>query len=163
MRKEMKEKDNRQQKKGSEVMEKAIKVVFPVVAGLFANILMLLLFFIIVGQNHALSLGYKHFFLYYAPLCLIIAILFQILIVIPVFCKYQFTTIRQQTIGIIALFIISVFGSVAFAYQVSSLDSTPFDYITDAIYSFMFIFVYWLINIYVMDKLCKIEDSERQD
>lgn len=159
----MEKNGNTQKKKNAEAIQKAIKVVFPVVSGLFANILMLLLFFIIVGQNHALSQGYKHFFLYYAPLCLIIAILFQLLIVIPVFCKYQFTTIRQQTIGIIALFIISVFGSVAFAYQVSSINSTPYDYITDAIYSFMFIFVYWLINIYVMNKLCKIEDSEGQD
>lgn len=152
--------ENAQEKKNAEVIQKIIKVVFPVVSGLFANILMLLLFFIIVGQNHNLSQGYRRFFLFYSPLCLIIAVLFQILIVIPVFCKYQFTTFRQQTIGIIALFIVSFLGSVVFAYQVSTPKSTPFDFITNALYSFIFILVYWLINIYVMDKLCKTEDPK---
>lgn len=159
----MKEKDNRQQKKGAEVMEKALKVVFPVVAGLFANILMLLLFFFIIGQNKALSQGYKHFFLYYAHFFIVIAFLFQIFIIIPVYYRFKIKSNKERTIGIIALTAISVLFSLLFAFLVSAPDQTPFDFVADAFYSFIFIFVYWFINIHIMDRLCKFEDPDEDN
>jgi len=87
--KDMKEDKNQRNSRSPVIIQKAFMIVFPVIAGLFVNILMLLLMFLIAGNNVAMSKEYKHFILYYSHIGIIIAFLFQAFIVSPLFCKYQ--------------------------------------------------------------------------
>lgn len=158
----MKEK-NQRNSKSPVIMQKAFRIVFPVISGLFVNILMLLLLFLIAGNNISLSREYKHFILYYSHICIIIAFLFQAFIVSPLFCKYQFKTTTERAIGWFVLFLVSVFGGFVFAFIVSTPDSTHADFVTNVLFGFVFAFIYLFTCILVMDKVCIAEDSEDND
>ncbi len=144
-------------------MQKAFRIVFPVIAGLFVNILMLLLMFLIAGNNVSMSKEYKHFILYYSHMCIVIAFLFQAFIVSPLFCKYQFKTTTERAIGWLALFLVSVFGGFVFSYIVSTPESSHADFVTNLLFGFVFAFIYLLTCVVVMAKVCMTEDSEDID
>ncbi|KAF5044853.1 hypothetical protein DSECCO2_487400 [anaerobic digester metagenome] len=159
----MKEENKERNSKSPEIIQKAFRIVFPVIAGLFVNILMLLLMFLIAGNNISMSQEYKHFILYYSHICIIIALLFQAFIVSPLFCRYQFKTTTERTIGWFALFLVSVFGGFIFAFIVSTTASTHADFITNFLFGFVFAFIYLLTCVVVMDKVCMTDDSEDID
>lgn len=159
----MNEEKNYRNPKSPEMIQKAFRIVFPVIAGLFVNILMLLLLFLFAGNNISLSQEYKHFILYYSHLCIIIAFLFQAFIVSPLFYKYQFKTKKERSIGWLALFVISVLGGLLFSFIVSTPASTHSDYFSNAMFGIIFTFGYLITCAVVMDKVCTADDSEDID
>ncbi|MPM09410.1 hypothetical protein SDC9_55727 [bioreactor metagenome] len=138
--------------------QKAIKVLFPVISGLFMAFLLILIDILIESNNHQLKEGYMNFLLYYSSFIIFIAFLIQHFIVIPVFARYKFKSPREKFFGLLATVVFSVISSLVFAYLVSSPLQLPFEFLSNTLYAFILVVAYWAINLHVTDYLCKIKD-----
>lgn len=161
--KAMRDYKNQQNSRTPVLMQRAFKIVFPVFAGLFVNVLMLLVLFLIAGTKITMSQEFKHFMLYYSHLCVVIAFLFQAFIVFPVFCKYHFKSMTEKTIGSIAVFLVAASGSFLFAFIVSTPSDKAPDFVINAVFGFIFTLVYLLTNILVVEKFCINENREEEE
>jgi len=138
--------------------EKIVMVVFPVISGVFVEILVLLTIVLFAGKFSVLTPEYKYFIMYYAPVCFLIAFIFQVFIVVPAFCKFTFNTKKQILIGLILLFILSVLFSTIFAFLVSGPKTVPYDFINSFLAGFLAFLTYMVINLHVTLFLCKKEE-----
>jgi len=138
--------------------KKIVRVVFPVVSGVFIEMLVLLIFILFAGKYSVLTPEYKYFIIYYAPVCFLIALIFQISIVVPAFCKYSFDTKRNILIGLSSLFMMSAVFSTVFAILVSGPKTVPYDFINSFLAGFLAFLTYMAINLHVTHRLCRKEE-----
>jgi len=138
--------------------KKIVSVVFPVISGVFVEILAVLTIILFAGKYGVLTPEYKHFIIYYSPVCILIAIIFQAFIVIPVFHKYSFDSKRNILVGLSSLLMLSFIFSAVFAVLVSGPSTVPYDFMNSFLAGFMVFFTYMIINLHVTHRLCRKEE-----
>lgn len=138
--------------------QKVLKIVFPVVSGMFAIILTLLLVYLIVGNNTLMNEQSKHFFMYYSHISILIAFLMQIFIVTPLFCKLNFESTKNKLLVLTCIVAFSIIASLLFSFLVATPKTLPYDFLITAFYCFLFMTIYWTVNIHIMLRLCKPEE-----